>query len=192
MTGRPALFLDRDGVINIDHGHVGTIDRWEFMPGIFELGMAAGALGLALLVVTNQAGIGRGLYSEADFHRLTDWMKAEFQAAGIVIADVYFCPYHPTEGIGYYRRHSEDRKPGPGMLLRAALEHDIDLSQSIFFGDSETDMIAGRAAGVGRLILLSRNGAGTATVADVTVRDVAEAIQHLPQNPNGSEAVQVM
>ncbi|MEY5038358.1 MAG: hypothetical protein RL472_1464 [Pseudomonadota bacterium] len=192
MTGRPALFLDRDGVINIDHGHVGTVDRWEFMPGIFELGRAASALGLALLVVTNQAGIGRGLYSEADFHRLTDWMKAEFQAAGIVIADVYFCPYHPTEGIGHYRRHSEDRKPGPGMLLRAAHEHGIDLGRSAFLGDSETDMIAGRAAGVGRLILLSRHGADTATVADVTIGDVAEAIQHLPANPNGSEAVQLI
>lgn len=180
MTGHPALFLDRDGVINIDHGHVGTIDRWDFMPGIFELGRAASALGLMLVVVTNQAGIGRGLYSEADFHTLTNWMKDEFRTAGIVIADVYFCPYHPTEGIGEYRRHSEDRKPGPGMLLRAAREHGIDLGRSTFLGDSETDMIAGRTAGVGRLILLSRHDAGVATAADVIVSGVAEAIQHLP------------
>ena len=186
MSGCPALFLDRDGVINIDYGHVGTIYRWEFMPGIFELCRAASVLGLTILVVTNQAGIGRGLYTESDFHSLMDWMKGKFLDAGVIISGVYFCPYHPTEGIGQYRRHSNDRKPGPGMLLRAAREHGVDLARSVFLGDSETDMLAGRAAGVGQLMLLTSHTTNTCTVADIIVQNVTDAIAHLPPKLTGS------
>ena len=125
----PALFLDRDGVINVDHGYVHRPEHFEFVPGIFELCAEATTRGLPIVVVTNQAGIGRGYYTEADFHRLTDWMHERFRQAGVPLTAVYFCPFHPTAGIGAYRAESEFRKPGPGMILQAAREHALDLAQ---------------------------------------------------------------
>lgn len=151
---RPALFLDRDGVINLDHGYVHTPEKFEFVDGIFEVVAAANRAGYLVVVVTNQAGIGRGYYSEAQFYVLTDWMKAKFADHGAQIDAVYFCPYHPENGIGKYRCESEFRKPAPGMLLQAQRELNIDLSSSIFVGDKASDMQAGKAAGVGRLLLL--------------------------------------
>lgn len=149
-----ALFLDRDGVINVEKNYVHRIEDFEFLPGIFELCAQAAALGLRLVVVTNQAGIGRGYYGEADFQRLTRWMLEQFQARGIPIDRVYHCPYHPTAGVGDYRRESFDRKPNPGMLLRARDDLGLDLAQSVFIGDKDSDMEAGRAAGVGHLLRL--------------------------------------
>jgi len=152
-TGRrKALFLDRDGVINVDHHYVCRVEDFDFVPGIFELCATAADLGYVLVVVTNQAGIGRGLYTEADFERLTDWMVDTFRGRGIEIARVYHCPYHPTEGVGAYRRESFDRKPNPGMLLRARDDLQLDLGSSILIGDKDSDMRAGAAAGVGRLL----------------------------------------
>jgi D-glycero-D-manno-heptose 1,7-bisphosphate phosphatase len=106
------------------------------------------------VVVTNQAGIARGYYDEAQFARLTDWMMARFVAEGAALERVYHCPTHPTEGIGKYRVESIDRKPGPGMLLRARDELGLDLGASVVLGDKVSDMLAGQAAGVGRLLLL--------------------------------------
>ena len=92
---KPALFLDRDGVINLDHGYVHTPEEFEFVDGIFEVVATANRAGYLVVVVTNQAGIGRGYYSETQFHALTDWMKASFAEHGGQIDAVYFCPYHP-------------------------------------------------------------------------------------------------
>lgn len=149
---KSALFLDRDGVINVDHGYVHTPENFEFIDGIFDLVANANRAGFLVVVVTNQAGIGRGYYSEAQFHALTDWMRNTFAEHGGRIDGVYFCPYHPEHGVGEYRRESEFRKPAPGMLLQAQSELGINLEQSIFIGDKSTDMIAGYAAGVGRLL----------------------------------------
>ena len=151
--GTPALFLDRDGVINVDHGYVHRIEDFEFIPGIFELCRDAKAKGNKLVVVTNQAGIARGLYSEAQFHALTAWMKQRFVEEGAPLDGVYFCPTHPSAGLGAYRVDTEFRKPGPGMLLQAARELDIDLPRSTIIGDKVSDMQAGAAAGVERLFL---------------------------------------
>lgn len=151
---RRALFLDRDGVINVDHGYVHTPEKFEFVDGIFDVVAAANRAAYIVVVVTNQAGIGRGYYSEAQFYALTDWMKTKFAEHGARIDAVYFCPYHPEHGIGRYRCESEFRKPAPGMLLQAQRELNIDLSSSIFVGDKASDIQAGRAAGVGRLLLL--------------------------------------
>ena len=104
-----ALFLDRDGVINVDKNYVWRIEDFEFLPDIFELCRAAQTVGLLPIIVTNQAGIGRGYYTEQDFQTLTEWMLAEFSAQGIGIGRVYHCPYHPTEGIGAYRRDSPSK-----------------------------------------------------------------------------------
>ena len=96
---RKALFLDRDGVINVEKNYVYRIEDFEFLPGIFELCALAQRLGFLLVVITNQAGIGRGFYSEADFQQLTSWMLAQFQARGISIEQVYHFPYHPIAHI---------------------------------------------------------------------------------------------
>jgi len=148
-TQNRALFLDRDGVINVDKGYVGRIEEFEFLPGIFALCRTAQDVGLVPIVATNQAGIGRGYYSEHDFHTLTEWMVAEFRTRGIDIGRVYHCPYHPEAGLGEYRRESFDRKPNPGMILRAKDELSLDLSGSVLVGDKDSDIAAGRAAGVG-------------------------------------------
>jgi D-glycero-D-manno-heptose 1,7-bisphosphate phosphatase len=152
-VSRPALFLDRDGVINVDHGHVGRKEEFDFIPGIFELVRAANAADYAVLVVTNQAGIGRGLYSECDFRGLTAWMMGEFEAADARIDCVYYCPYHPQHGIGVYRRESTGRKPSPGMFARAALDWHLDFPSSIMVGDKTSDLVAASAVGITNLYL---------------------------------------
>jgi len=146
---RPALFLDRDGVINVDRGYVHRAEEIEFVEGIFDLVRAAAEFGYLVVVITNQAGIGRGYYSQADFHRLMDWIAAQFIDRQCRIDAVYFSPFHPEHGLGEYRRHSDCRKPAPGMLLRAQRELDIDLANSILIGDKQSDIEAGIAAGVG-------------------------------------------
>ena len=151
---RRALFLDRDGVINVDYGYVHKVEEFKFIEGIFELVALAKSLGYFVIVVTNQAGIGRGYYSEEDFHALTDWMKTRFIEHGGLIDAVYYCPFHPEHGIGKYRRNSDCRKPSPGMFIQAKNDMEIDLSRSIVVGDNLSDMAAGEAAGVGTLLHL--------------------------------------
>lgn len=152
-----ALFLDRDGVINIDTGHLYKIEDVVFLEGIFTLCREAKAKGYLLIIITNQAGIGRGYYSERDFHTLMEWMKEQFAIHNAPLDAVYFCPHHPEYGIGAYKRMCNCRKPKPGMLLRAQNDWDIDMADSCFLGDKETDMQAGKAAGITRNILIENN-----------------------------------
>ena len=144
-----ALFLDRDGVINIEKNYVYRIEEFEFTDGIFELCARAGKCGFKLIVITNQAGIARGYYTVSDYEHITEWMLDKFARKGIHIERVYYCPFHPTAGIGEYRRDSFDRKPNPGMILRARDEFGLDLAGSVLVGDKDSDLEAGRAAGVG-------------------------------------------
>ncbi|MGB2817240.1 MAG: D-glycero-beta-D-manno-heptose 1,7-bisphosphate 7-phosphatase [Burkholderiaceae bacterium] len=157
---RPAAFLDRDGVINIDRGYVFRRKDFEFVPGVLDGARRLTQLGYVLVVVTNQSGIGRGLYTEDDFRRLTEWMVQVFDAAGASIAGVYFCPHHPCEAIGAYRMNCQCRKPRPGMLLSAASELQLDLPTSVMFGDRASDMQAAQSAGIPRRILLATDGQG--------------------------------
>jgi D-glycero-D-manno-heptose 1,7-bisphosphate phosphatase len=187
MTPRhlvPALFLDRDGIINLDLGYVHRIEDFIFRDGIFELCAAAQTRGLALVVVTNQAGIGRGYFTEADFHLLTEWMIGQFATRFIAITGVEFCPDHPTHGVGAYRRDSPRRKPAPGMIVDAAAAHGLDLAGSALIGDRATDMLAGRAAGVGRLLLVPADDAeAQAAPPGTTIIEaggLVGAIPHLP------------
>lgn len=150
-----ALLLDRDGVINVDHGYVHQIQNFEFIDGIFDLARSAHVQQYDLIVITNQAGIARGLYSEKQFNELTGWMCKEFESRGAPIAKVYFSPYHPTEGIGIYKKDDVSRKPHPGMILQAQSEFNLDLASSILIGDKSSDIQAGIAAGVGKNILLA-------------------------------------
>jgi D-glycero-D-manno-heptose 1,7-bisphosphate phosphatase len=148
-VSRPALFLDRDGVINVDHAYVHRREDFDFVDGIFELCRLARQRGYLIFVVTNQAGIGRGKYTEQDFHALTEWMCGVFKAEGAPIDKVYFCPYHAEHGVGAYKIDSPFRKPNPGMILQAAAEYGVNLAGSVLLGDNETDVQAGVAAGVG-------------------------------------------
>ena len=176
---RPALFLDRDGVINLEQGYVHTPEEFKFIDGIFDLVAAANNMGYLVVVVTNQAGIGRGFYSEADFHALTNWMKARFTERGGRIDAVYFSPYHPKYGVGKYRRESDCRKPSPGMLLQAKRELDIDLSKSIFIGDSLKDIQASNAAGVGTTLFLNNHNNGLKCELYIEISDLRSALKYL-------------
>ncbi len=151
---RRAAFLDRDGVINIDRGYVCRREDFEFVPGVLLAARQLRDMGFVLVVTSNQSGIGRGLYSESQFRALTAWMRDEFLAAGAPLAGVYFCPHHPTEGHGEYRRACDCRKPAPGLLFTAARELGIDLTSSAMFGDKTSDLEAARAAGVPLRVLL--------------------------------------
>lgn len=150
-----ALFLDRDGVINVEKNYVHRIEDFEFVEGIFDVTRFFYEHGYLLIIVTNQAGIGRGYYTERDFHELTEWMTKQFEINGVKITKVYYCPYHPEHGIGEYKKDSFNRKPNPGMILDAQRHYNIDLGRSFLIGDKESDILAGRSAGVGTTILIN-------------------------------------
>lgn len=175
-----AVFLDRDGVINADTGYVHKPEDFRFSDGIFAFCRAAREAGYLLVVVTNQAGIARGYYTEEDFRKLTDWMLARFSERGVEIAAVYACPCHPEHGTGAYKRDSFDRKPNPGMILKARDAFDIDLSQSVLIGDKNSDIEAGRGAGVGRLFFLrgkyAFDPAGDVTACE-SLNDITTVLQ---------------
>jgi D-glycero-D-manno-heptose 1,7-bisphosphate phosphatase len=172
---QPALFLDRDGVINFDHGYVYQIEKFQFIDGIFELVYAANKAGYLVVVVTNQAGIGRGYYTENDFEFITDWMCTQFSRYGAKINAVYFSPYHPEHGIGYYRKESECRKPSPGMIIKAAKENKINLNESILIGDKITDLIAGQRANIETLLYFGEED----VKIGIKINNLAEALAFL-------------
>ena len=132
---RPALFLDRDGVINIDRDYVFRVADFEWQPGIFDLARSAHRAEYPIVVVTNQSGIGRGYYTEHDFQTLTAYMRGRFADEGAPLAAVYHCPYHPQAEIARYRAAHPWRKPGPGMLLAAEADLGLDLPGSIMVGE---------------------------------------------------------
>jgi len=153
-TTRPALFLDRDGVINWDYGYVHRKESFDFKPGIFDLILDAKASGYLCVVVTNQAGIGRGLYSTEQFRRLSNWMCEQFENKGGLIDAIYYSPFHPVEGLGKYLLEENTRKPGAGMFYEAIEDLNIDVSKSIMVGDKMSDMKAGISANVADNYLL--------------------------------------
>lgn len=147
-----AVFLDRDGVINVDHGYVSTWERFEFLPGVPNALRALQDAGYLLIVVSNQSGIGRGYYCEADVESLNQAVAQHLcSTVGVTLSEFYHCPHHPTEAEGEFRRQCDCRKPAPGMIRQAVLDHGIDLKTSLLVGDKDSDIEAGRAAGVARL-----------------------------------------
>jgi D,D-heptose 1,7-bisphosphate phosphatase len=145
---RRALFLDRDGVINVDHGYVGSRDRFEWTPGALEAIRAATDAGWHVFVVTNQSGVARGHYDEAAVAVLHEWMIDEVRRAGGTIDDIRYCPFHPDAVVPAYRRDSDWRKPAPGMLLDLMRAWELDSARCVLIGDQPTDMAAAEAAGI--------------------------------------------
>jgi D-glycero-D-manno-heptose 1,7-bisphosphate phosphatase len=166
---RRAAFVDRDGVINVESGFLHRIEQFEFLPGsIAGLARLQGA-GYLLVVITNQSGIARGMYSEEDYRRLTAHMQQRLSGAGVHLDAIEYCPHLPDAAVARYRIECDCRKPLPGMLLRAARELNIDLPNSILVGDRGSDIQAGRSAGVGRCWLV-RSGV-TLERADIESAD---------------------
>lgn len=145
-----ALFLDRDGVVNVEKNYLHKIEDFELMEGILEVCRAYQEQGYLIIIVTNQSGISRGYYTEEDFALLSRWMIEHFKDSGITITRIYHCPHHESiDGV------CECRKPEPGMFLAAEREYDLDMAASVMIGDNERDIEAALRAGVGMNILLS-------------------------------------
>lgn len=162
---RKALFLDRDGVINVDHGYVHRPEDTEWVPGIFGLCAEAKRAGYLLVVVTNQAGIARGYYSAEEFLAYTRWVHGQFAARGVPLTATYYCPHHPDAGIGVLRADCSCRKPSPGMLTAAQHEFKLDLMPSLLIGDKSSDIEAGHAAGMRECLLLGNETCPTPEAA---------------------------
>jgi len=169
-----ALFLDRDGVVNEEIGYLFRPEDVRFVPGIVALCRTAQRLNYRVIVVTNQAGIARGYYSEEDYQRLMQWMRTELAREGVGFDAVYHCPFHPEHGLGEYRREHEDRKPGIGMLLRGAREFGLSLEASVMVGDRCTDMAAANAAGLRRAFLIGGTEAATCAGDYQSIASLAE------------------
>lgn len=184
MEGRtPALFLDRDGVINHEVGYLHRPEDVRWVDGIFSLARTARGLGYKLVVVTNQSGIARGFYTTAQFELLMEWMGAQFVEEGARLDAVYHCPFHPVHGIGEWKREHEDRKPSPGMLRRAALDLGLDLRNSVLVGDRCADIEAANAAGLRQAFLLAgteKNGCPGQAVAVASLAEVEAWLQAGP------------
>lgn len=147
---KKCLFLDRDGVINIDKRYVHDLNSFEFIDGIYDLITQFKNNNYLVIVVTNQAGIARGFYTEEDFKNLTKWMISELDN---MIDKVYYCPNHPTEGLGEYKVSCGYRKPDSGMFLKAGEKFNIDFSKSIMVGDKLSDLDAAKKVGINDLYL---------------------------------------
>ena len=148
-----ALFLDRDGVLNVDTGYIGDPTRLVLVASVVPLLQRAMALGYALIIVTNQSGVARGYFSEADYAAVTERLRQMFKAHDVEFAGIYHCPHHP-DGVGPLAVRCDCRKPLPGLIIRAARDLDVDLRNSIMIGDKQSDIDAAVAAGVGRHFLI--------------------------------------
>lgn len=173
-----AAFIDRDGVVNEELDYVYRTEDFHVLPGVVEGLRLLQGRGWKLVVVTNQAGIARGLYTEADYQHLTAHMRALFAAQGITLDGVYHCPHHPDHGVGAYRIDCRCRKPRPGMLLQAAADLGLDLAESVIVGDKQSDLEAGRAAGLAACVLVESGHAPSAkarALADHVAGGLADA-----------------
>ena len=162
-----AIFLDRDGVINIDKQYVSQIEEFEFTEGIFDLLRSLQEMGYLLIVVTNQSGIGRGYYTLEDFKKLTAWKLSELKKRDIHIQEVYYCPHAPES-------HCDCRKPSPKMLFEAKESFQIDMQKSWMIGDKKSDIDAGKNAGVGKTVFVNTKKGEECYSADFTICKITD------------------
>jgi D,D-heptose 1,7-bisphosphate phosphatase len=179
---RKAAFIDRDGVINEERAFVHKIEDFAFVPGAIEALRELQAAGYLLVVITNQSGIARGLYTEADYLSLTEHMRERLSSAGVNLDAMEYCPHLPDAPVARYRLDCECRKPKPCMLLRAMTALGIDPRASILIGDRVSDIEAGRRAGVGRCFLVRSGNALSerdAELAEGVYDDLAACVKQL-------------
>jgi len=191
MAGRPAIFFDRDGTINLDRGFTVRVEDLAFADH------AVAALKLALergffpIVVTNQSGVARGYYSLDDVRRFHAHMIRALDRQGVRIDEnqFYVCPHHPEEGKGEYLLDCSCRKPKPGLLLEAKRAHDLELSKSYMVGDRMTDVETAWNAGCRGAVLLSPNKSnvslGTGPAPSFVAKDLLEAVQYIVRDFQG-------
>lgn len=160
---RPALFLDRDGVLNVDRTFVARVKDVEWIAGAADCIRNFRARGWYIIGVTNQTGIAMGHYTEADMQAVHDHMQAELGRQAAALDAIYHCPYHPDAAIARYRKDSIDRKPKPGMILSAMADFPIKRESSFLIGDKQTDIDAAHAAGLGGFLF---RGGNLATFAE--------------------------
>lgn len=153
-----AVFLDRDGTINLDKGYFYLPEEFEFEEGSIEAIRLLNQAGYKTFVISNQSGIARGHFSEQQVEDLHTWLMAELAKHGAYIDGFYYCPHHAEFGIGEYKTVCDCRKPSPGMLLKAAEDWNIDLEQSYMVGDHNSDVEAGRGAGVKSIFVRTGHG----------------------------------
>lgn len=165
-----AIFLDRDGVINLDHSYIYKKEDFEFCDGIFETLQYLSSLGYTFFIVTNQSGIGRGYYSEEDFQKLTSWMIDEFARKDIKITKVYHCPHSPDENC-------ECRKPKIGMFKKAQKEFHIDMKSSWMIGDKQSDIQAGKNSGIPNTIFINSSTCKEASYSVKSILDIIDIIK---------------
>ncbi len=188
IMGASAVFLDRDGVINQEFDYVHTIDEFKFIKNVIPAMKMIKDKGYALIIVTNQSGIARGYYTEEDFLKLTEWMDWSLQLEGIRLDGIYYCPHHPTEGIGEYRCQCDCRKPAPGMFYEARDYRDLDLAKCYMVGDRTSDIESGINAGIKNNILvrtgypLDEQGIKMASGVFDTLMDFAKSLPVLPES----------
>lgn len=179
---RKAAFLDRDGVINLDRAYVHQWDEFEFVPGAVDAMRRLREAGYALVVVTNQSGLARGMYTEAQFQELTRHMRAALAEAGAEVEAVYHCPHHPKGSVAELAVDCDCRKPEPGMILRAAKELNLSLADSFLVGDKPSDIEAARAAGLGRAYIVQSDNEESSdglAGADAGYADLAACVDAL-------------
>ena len=169
MTGKqPAVFLDRDGTINVEKEYLHKIEDFEFIPGAPEAIKRLKDAGFLVIVVSNQSGIGRGYFDEHAVDKLHRYIQSELAGYNTSIDDFYFCPHHPEKGIDSYKIVCDCRKGAPGMLLQAAAEHSIDLQKSFMIGDKLADIEAGQRAGCQVLLVLTGYGESGASEPEIS------------------------
>jgi D-glycero-D-manno-heptose 1,7-bisphosphate phosphatase len=166
---RPAAFLDRDGVLNVDHGYVHRLEQLDLIPGAAEAVRLLNQAGFLTIVVTNQSGVARGLYGEDDVKRFNDEVRRRLAAAGARIDAFYYCPHHPQGSIAGYALVCDCRKPKPGLLEQAARDFAIDRARSFMIGDKDDDREAAAAFGIRGI----KFDAATASITDVVQRAIA-------------------
>jgi len=160
VTSRPAVFIDRDGTLTDEVGYVNHPSRLRLLPRAAEAIRRLNAAGVAAVVVTNQAGIARGYFSEKLLDEVHDVLRAQLAAAGARLDGLYACVHHPSEGEPPYRARCDCRKPQPGLLVRAAAELGLDLTRSTMVGDKASDLVPARTVGAGAVLVLTGYGRG--------------------------------
>ena len=157
-----AVFLDRDGTINVEKNYLHKVEDFEFIPGAQEAIKKLKEAGFVVIVVSNQSGVARGYFGEDSVNQLHQHIQTELAVYGTSIDAFYFCSHHPVKGLGAYKVDCNCRKGKPGMLMQAALEHNLDLQHSFMVGDKLADIVAGERAGCKSILVLTGYGATTA------------------------------